>query len=180
MNMGIGDLGNPSIIFKRKFRYTLEIFTPRGIVPAYFVKVASRPNLQIEETEVNFLNATTWIPGKGKWQPLNVTYYDVSDGYMQSLYDWIATVHDFMDPVKLLNSEKAGWNSNAILNMYDGCGQVLESWYLGSVWPQNIDFGEVDYGNSDIAEINLTLRFSEVRFESACGMRRPNAICAGC
>ncbi len=179
MPMGIGVLGAPNIIIKRKFRWTLEIATPCGFIPKHFVKLAARPQLEIDETEINFLNATTWIPGKGKWQPLSITYIDVTDGSMQGLYNWIATVHNFTDPVNLSNSEKAGWNGVASLTMFDGCGTPLENWLLGSCFPQSINFGELDYASSDEATIELTLRYSEVRYQGLCGPS-PSACCRGC
>lgn len=179
MPMGIGQLGAPNIIIKRKFRWTLEISTPCGQIPKHYVKVAARPSLDVEETELNFLNATTWIPGKGKWQPITVTYIDVATQDMTGLYSWIATVYDFTDPVNLKQSEKAGWNGTALLTMYDGCGTSLETWLLQSVWPQSINFGELDYANSEEATIELTLRYSDVRYNSTCG-GNPTPCCRGC
>lgn len=179
MPMGIGQLGAPNIIIKRKFRWTLEINTPCGFIPKHYVKVAARPQLEIDETEINFLNATTWIPGKGKWQPLSITYIDTTDSQMQGLYNWIATVYNFTDPVNLSNSEKAGWNGTALLTMYDGCGKPLEFWLLGSCWPQSINFGDLAYADSDEATIELTLRYSDVKYQGTCGPN-PSPCCMGC
>jgi hypothetical protein len=179
MRMGIGELGDPKIIIKRKFRWTLEIETPVGQIPRHYVKVASRPNLEIDETEINFLNATTWIPGKGKWQPLSVTYIDVSTDKMKPMYDWIASLYDITDHVNLKNTEKSGWDATAILKMYDGCGTLIESWALGSCWPQSINFGDVDYSSSDEATIELSLRYSSVIYLSNCGPN-PEPKCKGC
>ena len=74
--MGIGRLGFQNTVFKRKFRFTFELEDICGgkKVPKHYVKVASRPNLSIEETEINFLNAKTWIPGKASWETMTVTY----------------------------------------------------------------------------------------------------------
>ncbi len=177
--MGIGRLGAPNIIIKRKFRWTLDIETPVGLIPRHYVKVAARPQLEIDETEINFLNGTTWIPGKGKWQPINVTYIDVVDRDMASLYNWIASIYDYTDPVGLKNTEKAGWNATAILTMYDGCGSPLETWSLGSCWPQSINFGDVDYASSEESTIELTLRYSEVKYLATCAPQ-PIPQCKGC
>lgn len=180
MSMGIGVLGAPGVIIKRKFRWTLEIATPCGNIPKHYVRTAGRPNLEIDETELNFLNATTWIPGKGKWQPISVTYLDVAGtNDMQGLYNWIATVYNFVDPVSLTQSEKTGWAGTALLTMYDGCGTPLEFWTLYSCWPQSINFGDLDYGDSDVATIDLTIRYSDVRYQATCG---PNPVpcCFGC
>jgi hypothetical protein len=51
--MGIGELGRPNVIIKRKFRFTVEFDTPAGFVERHFVKLASRPHLEIDETEIN-------------------------------------------------------------------------------------------------------------------------------
>lgn len=179
MEMGIGRLGSPRTIIKRKFRWTLEIETPLGLIPRYYVKTAARPQLDIDETEINFLNATTWVPGKGKWQTMTVKYIDVSNDDQMILYDWIATVYDFTDPVFLKQSEKSGYSGTALLTLYDGCGKALELWALKSCWPKSINFGDLDYANSEMAEIDLTLRFSEVTYQNICG-RNPRPICSGC
>ena len=180
MQMGIGRLGAPNLILKRKFRFTLAISTPCGNVPEHYVKVAARPQLEIDETELNFLNAVTWVPGKGRWQPLSVTYHDVPDAEMVGLYSWITTVYNFQNPVELKQSEKAGWAGTAFLNMYDGCGVPMEGWILGSVWPQSVNFGDLDYADSEAATIELTLRYSEVEYASNCRMGQPAPCCEGC
>ena len=182
--MGIGKLGNPGMILKRKFRYTLEFSTPCGPVPPNYVKLAARPSLEIEDQEVNFLNATTWIPGKGKWQPLSVTYYDTNADDMGGLYNWIATVYGGFSGSasganELKQSEKSGWDGTGLLTMYDGCGSPMERWLLGSVWPQSINFGDLDYGNSEEATIELTLRFSSVQYRGICGPS-PSPCHQGC
>lgn len=179
MPMGIGLLGAPNIIIKRKFRWTLEISTPCGFVPKHYVKLAARPSLDIEETELSFLNATTWIPGKGKWQPISVTYIDVASAEMAGLFSWIATVYDFTDPINLRQSEKRGWNGTALLTMYDGCGTPLEIWQLQSCFPQSINFGDLDYADSAELTIELSLRYSDVRYLALCGAN-PTPCCIGC
>lgn len=178
--MGIGPLGAPNIIIKRKFRFTIQFATPCGPVPEFFVKAAGRPQLDIDEVELNYLNAVTWIPGKGKWQPMTVTYVDVANRAMQGLYNWIATVYDFTDPVNLRNSEKAGWSGTGLLTLYDGCGSPLEFWLLGSCWPQSINFGDLDYSDSETATIELTIKFSEVQYLGNCGVIVPQSCCRGC
>jgi T4-like virus tail tube protein gp19 len=182
--MGIGVIGGNDVTFKRKFRFTFQIVgfcnNVKNIVPEYFVKVASRPNLDIEETEINFLNAKTWIPGKASWQTMTVTYIDAADVNMQSLWNWLATVYNFTDPIGLSQGNKIDWNATGILSMYDGCGTLLEQWQLQHMWPQAIDFGDLAYAESDMAEIELTLRFSDVIYKSFCPAFTPAACCTGC
>lgn len=182
--MGIGVVGQRDIVFKRKFRWTFELQgfckNEKNVVPEYFVKVASRPNLEIEETEINHLNAKMWIPGKASWQTITVTYIDVAHQEMQSLWNWMATVYDYTDPVNLKMGNRRDWDATGVLNMYDGCGALIEQWQLQHVWPTSINFGELDYSSSDEATIELTLRYWDVTYRSFCPNFIPEGCCTPC
>jgi len=181
--MGIGMLGFKNLVFKRKFRFTFELFDICGgqSVPKHYVKVASRPNLDIEETEINFLNAKTWIPGKAAWQTMTVTYIDVATADVAPMFNWLASVYDFTDPVNLhMGSQRADYTATAVLKMLDGCGGLIETWTLKDVWPQAINFGDVDYASSDECTIELTLRYSEVKYEPQCPAFGIESCCTPC
>ncbi|MCI0560364.1 MAG: hypothetical protein MN733_17910, partial [Nitrososphaera sp.] len=98
-NMGMGPLGDPNIEPKRRFRFLFEVSFCNGTktVPPYFVKMAARPDLSIEETELNFLNSKTWITGKPSWEQISVTYMDISTGDNFQLWSWIGTVYNFFN-----------------------------------------------------------------------------------
>ncbi len=182
--MGIGRIGQPDIIFKRKFRFTFEISgfcnNAKNRVPKHFVRTASRPQLDIEETEINHLNATTWIPSKAKWQEMTVTYLDVATEDMRPMWNWLATIYDFTDPIRLRQGIKRDWDATGLLTLYDGCGVVLEAWQLLHMWPKAINFQDLDYGSADPAEIELTLRYSDVKYRSFCPNFIPQGCCSGC
>jgi hypothetical protein len=177
MNMGLGALGNGDVIFKRKFRWTFEVeyccnTFPRQ-VPASFVKMGNRPQIDFEEIEINYLNGKMFIPGKGTWQPLSITYYDVagltSGSATSELLSWIASVYDITDPVCLkMGSSLNTYEGKAKIMLYDGCGNPLEAWLLEHVWPQSVNWGDLDMASSDECTIELTLRYSSAKYISFC------------
>ncbi len=183
MQMGLGKLGLPNLVFKRKYRWTFEIQNlPVGNIPKHYVKLGARPNLSIEETEINFLHGKQFIPGKGTWETITVTYYDVApqDASMAPLWGWLASVYDFMHPDNLYQaSTKASYSGLGLILLYDGCGTILESWTLYDIWPQAINFGELDYSSSEECTIELTMRYSTVKYEPKCG-QVVQPICGGC
>lgn len=197
-NMGLGQLASTNAIFKRKYRWTFSLETPCGKIPESIVKLASRPNINIEETEINFLHGKMWIPGKASWETITVTYYDVvadQDNSITSLYNWLSTVYEFHKPQSLKQSSKrgtsgvgrgvladggGGYAGKGILTLYDGCGTSMEQWTLGHVWPQAINFGDLDYSSSEEATVELTLRYSEVEYEAYCGAAFKGCECKGC
>jgi hypothetical protein len=198
--MGIGVLGDDNIVFKRKFRwtFTVEDICGSSAIPESFVKLAARPNLSIEETEINFLNAKTWIPGKGSWNTITVTYLDVanvagstvkpeSPGSPDNIYKWLASVYDFRGkaagatPGQLNNgSRRRDYAAVGVLKLYDGCGGILETWLLEDMWPTEVNFGDLDYASSDNVEIELTLRYSNVEYTPGCGATFPAPCCTTC
>lgn len=181
--MGIGHLGFQNLVFKRKFRFTFELqnICSNQSIPPYYVKTAARPHVEIEETEINYLNATTWIPGKAKWQTMSVTYLDVATADMAPLYTWLASIYNFTDPIKLqMGSQRRDYTGTGILKLWDGCGQLLEKWEMDDVWPTSIDFGELAYDASDPLEIALTLRYSNVKYTPVCPSFTINPCCSPC
>jgi len=183
--MGIGVLGFSNTVFKRKFRYTLKIDSKcptRDDIPEHYVKVASRPNLGIEEVELNFLNAKKWIPGKATWENLTVTYIDVATQQMKPLYDWLATMYDFTDPVQLNQGHLPDdYSGTATLTMWDGCGSPLETWLMEDMWPTAINFGDLDYSSSEECTVELTMRYSQVSYKAFCPDEyTPDACCTPC
>jgi len=56
----------------------------------------------------------------------------------------------------------------------------LETWQLQHMWPTAINFGELDYSSSEEATIELTLRYSDVKYRSFCPAFDPFACCDGC
>ena len=187
INMGLGKLGGDTVVHKRKFRWTFEVRrkdVANGNVPASFVKMAARPNVTIEETEINFLNGKTYIPGKGTWETITVTYYDVSvgngGGDNTPLWSWLADVYNFINPVMLTqNSRRSCYTGQGICTLYDGCGNGLEKWTLSDCWPQAVNFGELDYSQSEEVTIEVTLRYSKVEYKNLCGPD-PKVQCCGC
>lgn len=200
--MGMGRLGDQGLVHKRKFRWTFRVedICEGKTIPEHFVKLAARPNLSIEETEINFLNAKTWVPGKGTWETVTVTYYDVGGDVnaddVQNLWAWLATVYEFTNsagvpasgvgPVLPANvslrqaSRRQDYAGRGVLKLYDGCGGEMEEWIMRDMWPQAVNFGDLDYSSSEEMTIELTLRYSSVNYTPRCPGFGINPCCTEC
>lgn len=184
INMGLGRLGNPNLIFKRKFRWTLQFDNICGgqSIPPSYLKSAARPNADIDETEINYLNGKRWIPGKLTWQTITVTYIDVAALDNSPLWSWLASVYNFTDlnGNTTMGSSARDYGGTGTLYMYDGCGTPLERWVYGDAWPKAINFGELDMSDPEVATIELTLRYATVQYTSLCPTFTPQACCTPC
>jgi hypothetical protein len=201
-----GSILDSGTYLKRKYRWTFAVsflnntcpnLSDYGYIPECYVKSANRPKLEIEELELNYLNQKFWVPGKGSWQALEVTYYDIAvkDVGLTPLWTWIDTIYQFMNRP----DDGSPNNGNAVINryqasrpgeytgwgfvtMYDGCGVWVENWNVPDMWPQNIDLGELDYSSNDEANIVVTYRYSQayVQFNTDCTNAPDPGCCSPC
>lgn len=203
--MGIGPIGTSNnVIFKRKFRWTFEVQdvcaggNNLGNIPSSYVKLAARPNISFDETEINFLQGKMFIPGKATFETVTVTYYDITpvkSDTILNLYNWIGSVYDFLGQPTAGNNQAGSWlnprmssygngaggyGGTGVLNMYDGGGVPLEQWTLYTCWPQSVNFGDLDYSASDECNIELTLRYTFAKWRNICGDQQPNPCYRGC
>ena len=176
--MGMGKLAVGSTIFKRKFRWGLTL-KPKCLggkgIPEYLVKVAARPSLSIEETEINMMHGKMYIPGKASWETITVTFYDVVGKEVSSdigsLYGWIIGNYDFTKGIQTglcMGAAVDNYAATIILTMYSGCGLTLEKWTIKDAWPQAVNWNDLDYSSSEEATIEVTVRYSDVTYDSDC------------
>jgi hypothetical protein len=103
------------------------------------VDINDRPSIRIEESEVNHMNAKTWLPGKASWNNLHGTIRKEDEKYV------VSTLLD------------RAISTTAELHVYSGLGEEkLETWKLGGVFlTQTQDRGK---------GYSFTLRYSEVEY----------------
>ena len=141
---------------KKQNRFILRFPSPLGI-QEWYVKTASRPKYTSEETEIQFLNTSTFVIGRFKWETISVTFRDpIGPSATQALMEWVR-LHS--ESVTGRQGYAAGYKKDIELEMLDPTGVVIEKWILQGTMLNDVDFGSLDYGSSEVAEITATLRF---------------------
>lgn len=151
-----------NITFKRKFRWRMIIpdISASGVNSLPPLKSA-RPSLSFKDITVEHLNETITFPGKPEWKEVNLTLYDICKGTENVVMTWIRRQYD------LLNCSK--WQpclespifkvAEVYLELYDGCGNVLEKWVFEGIYCKNIEFGDLEMSSSDVILCDLTLKY---------------------
>ena len=126
-------------------------------VPAYLIKTAARPQITFDEVELNHMNVTRYVKGKGKWQPLAITLYDpVVPSAAQAVMEWVRLSHE---SVTGRDGYSDFYKKEVTFNVLGPVGDVVEEWILKGCYIQDASFGDLDFGSSDPVEIALTLRY---------------------
>ena len=138
-----------------------------GNAPALPPRKGARPSISMRETEFQHLSESVWFPLKGDWKPINLTLYDIRCN-QNAIFNWLQTIYDpsqgssisfgFSLPYKV---------PTCTLELYDGCGNVMETWYYQNAYPSNIEWGELTMDSADIVMVNLTLRYDRAYFVTA-------------
>ncbi len=176
IEMGLGKLQNA--VFKRKFRW---LFFVEGInnqqiigdgVNALPPSKASRPSLSFKSTSFEHLNETIFFPIKPDWKPINLVLFDTKCN-MNPIWDnWITPMYNpknnglnYNYPIDEKNFSNS-FKKNATLKLYDGCGEIMESWVFENAYPEDINFDELSMEENGIVSITLTLRYDRAYVES--------------
>ncbi len=141
---------------KKKNRFIFRFPTPLGI-QEWFVSSGARPTYTMEETEIQFLNTSTFVAGRFTWETIDVTFRDpIGPSATQALMEWIR-LHS--ESVTGRQGYAAGYKKDIELELLDPTGVVIEKWILQGTMITSANFGDLDYSSSDIADISVTLRF---------------------
>ena len=140
----------------RKNRFILRFPDELGI-QEWWVSTTSRPKYTSDEVEIPFLNTSTYVIGRFRWDSISVTFRDpIGPSATQALMEWVR-LHS--ESVTGRQGYAAGYKKDVELEMLDPTGVVIEKWILQGTMVTSANFGDLDYSSSDIADISATLRF---------------------
>lgn len=140
---------------KKQNRFIFSFPSNMGI-QSWFVVSSKRPNITIDEVEIPFLNTSTWVAGRFRWESIDVTFRDpIGPSASQAIMEWVR-LH--AESVTGRMGYAAGYKKNVTLEMLDPTGVVIERWKLVNTMLTSADFGTLDYNSGDLADITVTLR----------------------
>ena len=140
----------------KKNRWILRFPADLGI-QEWTLESASRPSINQNPVEIQFLNTSTWVVGRYTWEDINVTLRDmIGPSTSQAVMEWVR-LHS--ESVTGRQGYAAGYKRDVELEMLDPTGVVVSKWILKNTMCTAADFGDLDYSQDDLATISLTLRF---------------------
>jgi len=170
---------------KRKFRYILQInnfdvSTEGGASVTtseiWYAKTVTRPSFTIAATEHNYLSHTFYYPGSVKWDPITVTMADPQSPNVALMLSRI--INDDAGYKVPINSNVKNTMSKAsavtalggvVIRQIDADGNDIETWTLYNAFITNVKYGDLAYGDDELVEMSMELRYDWAKIESADG-----------
>ena len=140
---------------KRENRWILRFPSSLGI-NEWYVESTSRPKLSIASKEIEFLNTSTFVAGRFKWEPISVKFRDpIGPSASQAIMEWIRLC---AESVTGRMGYAAGYKKNVDLEMLDPTGVVVEKWILEGSFLLGYDGGSLAYNSDNIAGITCQMQ----------------------
>lgn len=138
----------------RKNRWVLRFPSDIGI-SEWMLQSASRPSIEQKNTEIEFLNTSTFVVGRYNWSDINVTFRDViAPSTSQALMEWIRLCSE---SVTGRQGYAAGYKRDLELEMLDPTCVAVQKWVLKNCWISTSNFGELQYSDDSLATITATI-----------------------
>ena len=155
----MADFIDPNEIFFTPFepkmsnRFIMEI----DGIPAYLIKTAARPQLQLNSVPLDHINVKRYVKGKAEWQPVTVTLYDpIVPSGAQSVMEWVRLHHE---SVTGRDGYSDFYKKDITFNVLGPVGDKVEEWTLKGAFIESADFSDLNYSEVNPAEVSLTLRY---------------------
>jgi hypothetical protein len=155
--------------FKRKYQWLFKLdgVISQGVnaIPPFR---GARPSFSFKEMEVQHLNETIYFPSKAEYKPITLTLYDLKRN-KHPVFEWIKKVYNPCNTGTWKPSTGGdSLKKSATLEIYSGCGDVLEKWKLDNCFPQTAEFGELDMSSSEVIMVDVTLRYDRAYLIDEC------------
>lgn len=150
---------------KYRFRVIFENFgvsTPRTELTKQVVDF-TRPNVTFENIDLPIYNSTIKLAGKYSWADLTCNLRDDAGGNVSKLVgEQLQKQLDFME----MSSAASGIDYKfltrfEVLDGGNGANEpiALETWEIYGCYLQGVNYGEMNYGTNEAAQVALTIRF---------------------
>lgn len=125
---------------------------------AWYLRTFARPNFNLNEVVVDYINTKRYFQGKFEWQTLQMVLNDpIIPSAAQKVMEWVRKGYE--NVTGRAGYKEAYTAKDFSIKMLDPTGVVVELWKFYNVFPTTVDFSALDYTNAEVATITITIRF---------------------
>jgi len=139
----------------RKNRFLFRFPSDLGI-QEWWVESGSRPKFSQNNVEIPFLNTSSYVIGRYKWDQVSLKLRDpIGPSASQAMMEWVR-LHSESQSGR--QGYAAAYKRDIILEMLDPTGVVTQQWIMKNCQILDSNFGELGYTDDALASIDITLQ----------------------
>lgn len=126
-----------------------------------------RPTVSFNKVSLHRYNSVSYIAGKHKWEPIEITIEDDVTGSAS------AAIQQQLQQQQWLIGSEGQWLRAAgegsiykfavKIDMMDGNDQAIETWTLEGCWFENVKYGDLDYSQDEAVKIVMSISYDHAR-----------------
>lgn len=131
----------------------------------YAAKKVSKPSMKIGSITHKYLNHFFNFPGRAEWNDVSITFASVREPDATVFLDLATMVGGYQLPRvqeerNTISKQKFSTALGSIdISQVDAEGIVIETWTLYNPFFTEVKYGELDYGNEEIVDIQCTIKY---------------------
>jgi hypothetical protein len=130
------------------------IFYVDGI-PAYMIKKADAPGVELNEIKLDHINVYRKIQGKAEWRNINLSLYSpISPSGQQAVMEWVRLSHE---SITGSDGYSDFYKKDCTINILGPVGDIVSEWILKGAFVKNATFGSYDWATADPTELTVEL-----------------------
>jgi hypothetical protein len=150
---------------KYRFRVVFQNFGVSNPVTELTKQVVDfqRPNVTFENIDLPIYNSTVKLAGRYSWQDITCNIRDDAGGNVSKLVgEQLQKQLDFAEMSSAASGIDYKFTTEfQVLDGGNGAHEALalETWFLYGCYLQGVNYGDMNYGTNEAAQIALTIRF---------------------
>jgi len=187
-NFGIpatGTTGQATLMPKLQYRFRVtfsELSSTNGTQVTQNVISVGRPSLTHEEVIIDSYNSKTFLAGKHTWEPITLVMRDdMNSDVVKMIGNQLRAQLDHNSQgAPSPDLEHAGnvYKFNMKIETLDGSSAAnpYDTWELVGCYLSNVQYGDLNYGTSDMVQVTATIRYDNASNEINAGSKQPDTL----
>ena len=140
-----------------KKHHRFELLFPNELgIDSFLVQTSGKPKMTIGNVEIPYMNSSTWVSGRFKWETMEIKFLDViGPSSTQKVMEWVR-LHAEETTGRM--GYAIGYKKNLILNALDPTGVAVETWQLIGCQITEASFEDYDYGADELMYAHITIQ----------------------
>lgn len=137
----------------------------------WWAKKVTKPNFTIGEGKHVYFGHTFYYPGKVEWQEISMTLVDPITPNASAIFMDMVAKSGYVIPNKPNDptgrqslgkynfSDQTKGIGTMTITQLDSNGAMVEEWTVNNAFIKSLKFGDLDYENEDLSNIELGIRY---------------------
>jgi len=187
-NFGIpatGTTGQATLMPKLQYRFRVtftDLDSANGTQVTQNVISVGRPSLTHEEVIIDSYNSKTFLAGKHTWEPITLVMRDdMNSDVVKMIGNQLRSQLDHNSQgAQSPDLKHAGhvYKFKMKIETLDGSSAAnpYDTWDLVGCYLSNVQYGDLNYGTSDMVQVTATIRYDNASNEINAGSTQPDTL----